>query len=101
MNCLYNVELMDVISALTGLKDWANLAFHIGVPESKTDDIQKSDTAEPLCEVIKYWMKTGVSSWDGLAVALEQCGEYGIARNIKRKYVKVKLVIWHNDIHLQ
>ena len=85
---------MDVISALTGLKDWEKLALHLGVPESKSRAIQQSRSQyPPLYEVIKYWMKTKNASWEGLAVALEQCGEDRIARSIKRKYVKVKLVI--------
>ena len=86
---------MDVISALTGLKtDWKDLAHHLGVPKSHSKVIQTSGSTHPLCEVIEYWIKTAdPPSWKDLAVALEKCGEYRIAHNIKRKYEKVKLVI--------
>ena len=82
---------MDVISALTGLKHWENLASCLKVPEWKSSDIQKS--TYPLYEVIKYWKEKGDFSWKDLAVALEQCDESRIAYRIKRKYLKVKLVI--------
>lgn len=93
MNCLYIVELMDVMSALTGLKDWEYLASHLGIPDSKLRAIQESHSQCPLHEVIDYWIKTKKPSWGDLAVVLEQCGEDRIAHSIKRKYVKVKLVI--------
>ena len=103
LNCLYNAETMDVMAALTGFNSWEILAFYLGVPEKNVRDIRRLRSTEPLLEVIKYWLGTPHPTWEQLALALEQCGAYQIAYNIKRKYVKVKLVIlyvpWHNDIH--
>ena len=100
MDCLYNAEQMDVMSALTGFNNWENLAFHLGVPEKQARDIQRSHSTEPLLGVIKYWLGTPSPSWEQLALALERCGAYQIAHNIKRKYVKVKLVILYPGIML-
>ena len=80
--------MRDVLSALTNIKNWWNLAYQLGISQ---EELQTFRATDPLHEAIKYWIDKGNPTWNKLVHALEQCGETRIAANIRRKYIKVNM----------
>ena len=77
---------INVLRAVQEVKDTDRLGLHMGIPESKRQEVynQFSSVPQQRKSLIQYWMEQDPkASWRGLIVALDGMGEKAVADNLR------------------
>ena len=77
---------INVLRAVQKVKDTDRLGLHMGISESKRQEIyaQFSSVPQQRKSLIQYWMEQDPkASWRGLIVSLDGMGEKEVADNLR------------------